>query len=216
MRRTQGFSLVELLISLAIIMAITAVATGIFQPIVQDQQVDVLKANLRALRQAVFEFYNDNNRYPYEGQDEFGNVVTFLDDNTSELVQGRHLGAGVYPDPRHRYLLNIPGDPTLDSNQIGWKLIFRETFNVNTITPSDLASIPDFQVNNLANWLISNRPFSSAVNVQTKLNSTPVGQTLQPTWGIAYTNHDVRFTGDPLRVRMVTNVKSLNTSYSDL
>ena len=35
-------------------------------------------------------------------------------------------------------------------------------------------------------------------------------------WGVAFSNHDVRFTGDPLRVRMVVSVKSLNSSYSEL
>ena len=125
----SGFSLVELLIALSIIMAVVTITTGIFQPIVADQQVTVLKANLKAIRQALFEFYNDNGRYPYEGQDEFGNVVAFLDDATSELVRGVHNGKALYPARPKRYLGSIPQDPSLDTDAArtaGWKLLFAD------------------------------------------------------------------------------------------
>jgi prepilin-type N-terminal cleavage/methylation domain-containing protein len=130
----RGFSLVELLIALAIITAIVRITAGIFQPVVADQEVEVLKANLRVMRQAIFDFYNDHGRYPYEGQDEFGNVVTILDDQTSELVQGVHDGKASYPARRRRYLLAIPQDPTLTSETArtaGWKLIFAEAGQSN-------------------------------------------------------------------------------------
>lgn len=223
----RGFSLVELLIALAIILAIVAIATGIFQPLVAEQQVDVLKANLRVVRQALLEFYNDHNRYPFEGQDEFGNVVTFLDDNSSELVQGRHSGQGTYPDqepegkryPRRRYVMNMPGDPTLESNQIGWKLIFRETFNINTISREELVKISGFE-GTLGDWIIARRPFSSEAALVSRMPPPPTPpappDTLRATWGQAYSKHDVRFSGDPLRVRVVVDVKSLNPSFSEL
>lgn len=218
MRQRRGFSLVELLIALAIITAIVTIATGIFQPLIAEQQADVLKANLRAVRQALLEFYNDHGRYPFEGQDEFGNVVTFLDDNSSELVQGRHSGAGRYPDqedpdrryPRRRYLMNMPGDPTLESNQIGWKLIFRETFNINTVPRDELLRIDGFDAT-LGDWVSNNRPFTNEAVLVSRLPDT-----LKPAWGQAYSKHDIRFSGDPLRVRVVTNVKSLNPTYAEL
>lgn len=221
--KRRGFSLVELLIALAIILAVVAIATGIFQPLVAEQQVDVLKANLRAVRQALLEFYNDHNRYPFEGQDEFGNVVTFLDDNSSELVQGRHSGQGTYPDqepegkryPRRRYLMNMPGDPTLDSNQIGWKLIFRETFNINSIARDELVKVNGFE-GSLGDWLVANRPFTGEVALANKLGETEAGKALMQTWGQAYSKHDVRFSGDPLRVRVVVDVKSMNPSFGEL
>lgn len=225
MSRRRGFSLVELLIALAIIMAIVTIATGIFQPLIAEQSVDVLKANLRAVRQALLEFYNDHGRYPFEGQDEFGNVVTFLDDSSSELVQGRHSGAGTYPDteapdkryPRRRYLMNMPGDPTLESNQIGWKLIFRETFNINDVTRAELLAMNDFS-EPLVDWIMNNRPFSSTADVLRKIDQLPKDD--QPAklqgWGRATAIHDIKFSGNPLRVRVVTNVKSLNPSYAEL
>lgn len=218
----RGFSLVELLIALTIIMAVVATAAGIFQPLVAEQQVEVLKANLRLIRQSLIEFYNDNGRYPYEGQDEFGNVVTFLDDSTSELVQGPHSGQGRYPDTepdparrgaRRRYLLAIPGDPTLEGNQIGWKLIFRETFNINSIPEAELKKISGFD-GSLSDWIASNRqsrPFRSPTDLVNRLSDN-----LKPQWGQAFSAHDVRFSGAPLRTRMVTNVKSLNGTYQEL
>lgn len=228
--KRKGFSLVELLIALAIILAIVAIATGIFQPLVAEQQVDVLKANLRSVRQALLEFYNDHSRYPFEGQDEFGNVVTFLDDNTSELVQGRHSGQGTYPDqepdgrkyPRRRYLMNMPGDPTLESNQIGWKLIFRETFDINTIARDELVGVPPLKKpgisgfeGSLGDWIVTNRPFAGEVALVNRLPDE-----LKPAWGQAYSRHDVRFvrpgSPQPLRVRMVIDVKSLNTNFGEL
>ena len=220
--KRRGFSLVELLIALAIVIAIVAIATGIFQPLVAEQQGDVLKANLRAVRQALLEFYNDNSRYPYEGQDEFGNVVTFLDDNSSELVQGRHSGQGTYPDTepegkkytRRRYLMNMPGDPTLDSNQIGWQLIFRETFNINTVTRDDLLKMTAF-TQPLIDFITTKRPFVSPADLVAKMPDPTTSQNLRADWGRAVSLHDIRFSGDPLRVREVIDVKSLNPSFAE-
>ena len=133
-----GFSLVELLIALSIIVAVVTVASGVFQPLVADQQREILKANLRLIRQAILQFYNDNGRYPYEGQDEFGNIVTFLDNQTSELVQGVHNGKDTYPARRSRYLMALPVDPTLDAETAraaGWKLVFADPSASNKALP---------------------------------------------------------------------------------
>ncbi len=121
--------------------------------------------------------------------------------------------AGADGGARRRYLLAIPGDPTLEGNQIGWKLIFRETFNINSIPEAELKKISGFD-GSLSDWIASNRqsrPFRSPTDLVNRLSDT-----LKPQWGQAFSAHDVRFSGAPLRTRMVTNVKSLNGTYQEL
>jgi prepilin-type N-terminal cleavage/methylation domain-containing protein len=112
--RRSGFSLVELLIARAILGAIVALVTAVDQPVVADQRRKLLETNLAAMRRAIFQFYNDHRRYPYFGQDPFGNDVSFLDTDKSELTQGVRLGRGSFPTRRHQYLLEIPRDPTAE------------------------------------------------------------------------------------------------------
>lgn len=104
----------ELLIAMAIIGAIVAIVTEVYQPVVADQRKKLLEANLAAMRRAIFQFYNDQGRYPYYGQDPFGNDVSFLDSDKSELTQGPRNGFKTFPTRRHQYLLDIPQDPTAD------------------------------------------------------------------------------------------------------
>lgn len=113
-RNRRGFSLVELLIAMAIIAAIVAIVTEVYQPVVADQRKKLLEANLAAMRRAIFQFYNDHGRYPYFGQDPFGNDVSFLDTDKSELTQGVRSGLATFPERKHQYLLEIPRDPTAD------------------------------------------------------------------------------------------------------
>lgn len=121
--RPHGFSLVELLVALGIILVLTGLVAGVFQAPIEGAKEDVLKANLRALRRAIRDFYNDQGRYPFNGQDQYGNVVAFLDPNTSELVNGVHDNLGTYPRLRARYLLSIPADPTLTEPLPIWSLV---------------------------------------------------------------------------------------------
>lgn len=118
----RAFSLVELLVALGMILVLTGLIAGIFTAPVEDAKEAVLKANLRAIRRAIRDFYNDHGRYPYNGQDDFGNVVAFLDPNTSEVVKGVHDDIGSYPQRRSRYLLSIPMDPTLTEPLPIWSL----------------------------------------------------------------------------------------------
>lgn len=118
-----GFSLVEILIALGIVLILTGLVAGVYQTPLEDAKVQVLQANLRAMRRALRDFYNDHGRYPYNGQDNFGNVVAFLDPNTSELVNGVHDDLGHYPAKRTRYLYSIPVDPTLTDPIALWQLI---------------------------------------------------------------------------------------------
>jgi general secretion pathway protein G len=112
--RNVAFSLVELLIALAIIGAIVAIVTEVYQPVVEEQRRKLLESNLAAVRKAIFQFYNDHQRYPYYGQDPFGNDVSVLDSTKSEITQGVRSGLGTFPERRQRYLLEIPRDPTAD------------------------------------------------------------------------------------------------------
>ena len=116
-----SFTLVELLIALAILLALVAMASGIFRENVDQAKETVRDANLRALRKAIAAFYNDHGRYPYNGQDKLGNVVQVLDNASSELVQGVHDGAGHFPANRTRYLREIPIDPT--TGRADWLLV---------------------------------------------------------------------------------------------
>jgi len=122
-RAGVGFTLVEILIALSIIMGLLLMISGIYQIPMERAKVDVLKANLRVIRRALQEFYNDNGRYPYNGQDEAGNIVTFLDNNTSELVNGVHNGLDTYESHRAKYLVGMPPDPTLTDPTPLWYLV---------------------------------------------------------------------------------------------
>jgi len=123
MRQTGGFTLVELLIALSIIVGLLAMIVGIYQIPIARAERDVLLANLRVMRRALQEFYNDHGRYPYNGQDQYGNMVTFLDNQTSELVQGVFNGLNTRAPRRARYVVAIPPDPTLTDPTPLWQMI---------------------------------------------------------------------------------------------
>lgn len=118
-----GFSLVEILVALGIVLVLTAMVAGVFQGPVEDAKQQVLAANLRSIRRGLRDFFNDHGRYPYNGQDNFGNIVAFLDDNSSELVKGVHDDIGSYPPKRTIYLRSIPADPTITDSLPLWALI---------------------------------------------------------------------------------------------
>lgn len=122
-RGRQGFSLVELLIALGILLILTGLIAGVFTAPVEEARIQVLEANLRSVRRSIRDFYNDHGRFPYNGQDEFGNVVAFLDPTTSELVNGVHSELGKYENRRAKYLLSIPVDPTLTDPLPLWDLV---------------------------------------------------------------------------------------------
>ena len=119
----SGFSLIELLIALGILLILTGLISGVFTAPIEDAKIQVLEANLRSIRRSVRDFYNDHGRFPYNGQDEFGNVIAFLDPTTSELVNGVHDGLGSYQSRRAKYLLSIPMDPTLTDPLPLWRIL---------------------------------------------------------------------------------------------
>ena len=119
----SGFTLVELLIALAIIVSLLAMISAIYQIPISRAERSILKSNLRVIRRALQEFYNDNGRYPFNGQDQYGNMITFLDNRTSELVMGAHDNLNSYTPKRTKYIVSMPPDPTLTDPTPLWKLI---------------------------------------------------------------------------------------------
>lgn len=120
--RITGFTLVELLIALSIIVSLLAMISAIYQIPIARAERAILKSNLRVVRRALQEFYNDQGRYPYNGQDRYGNMITFLDDRTSELVMGVHDDLDSYTAKRTKYIVSMPPDPTLTDPTPLWKL----------------------------------------------------------------------------------------------
>jgi len=122
-KNSTAFTLVELLIALSIIVALLAMISAIYQIPMARAERSILKSNLRVIRRALQEFYNDHGRYPYNGQDRYGNMITFLDNRTSELVMGVHDDLNSYTARRTRYIVSMPPDPTLTDPTPLWKLI---------------------------------------------------------------------------------------------
>lgn len=90
----RGFSLIELIIVVAVIAALVALAAPYYTDYVAQSEVAVMKANLKAQRKALMEYRADNGKYPVTAK--FGDLATTT--------------------PGRGYLLAIPTDP-LKSNQ---------------------------------------------------------------------------------------------------
>jgi general secretion pathway protein G len=117
----KGFTLIELLVAVTILATLVAMASGIYVIYLRESNEKLLRYNLNTLRASIQHFYLDNGRYPVDGLDYFGNRISFLDSNTSELVQGVFAGLGKYPDKRYSYLHEIPIDPTTNNNN--WRIV---------------------------------------------------------------------------------------------
>ena len=126
--RRAGFTMVELLVTMSILTGLVLMASAVYSGYVREADVHVLKQNLFMMRSAIQAFYSDHGRYPIHGKDIHGNVVSFLDNASSELVQGPHRPKDAahprgYPKDRTRYLAEIPIDPT--TNLADWKMLMR-------------------------------------------------------------------------------------------
>lgn len=90
-RREGGFTLVELLVVLAIMTLLLGLALPRYFHVIESSKETVLVENLRITREAIDKFYGDTGRYP---------------DSLDELVEKRYLRA-------------VPFDPVADS-AVAW------------------------------------------------------------------------------------------------
>lgn len=128
--RHDGFTLTELLVTLALLLSLALMATGVYYNYLKDAEDDVLRNNLTVMRAALQQFYADNGRYPYDGIGPYGNETSFLDPATSELTNGPYTPFRDRDHPLYepsagrdfvRYLVDIPIDPT--TNARDWTLL---------------------------------------------------------------------------------------------
>lgn len=94
-RKQIGFSLIELIVVMAIIATLIAIALPRYQGSIENSRLTSLKADLRVVRECIDRYYEDKGQYPQTLQ---------------ELVDAR-------------YLKEIPIDPITDSAQT-WVLEF--------------------------------------------------------------------------------------------
>lgn len=92
--RSQGFSLIELIVVIAIIAMLLVVALPRYQASIDRAELVALKTNLRALRDSIDRYEEDKGEYP---------------DSLQQLVESR-------------YLKSIPVDPITDSAQT-WMIV---------------------------------------------------------------------------------------------
>lgn len=88
-RNKSGFTLIELMIVLAIIGTLLAVVAPRYFSSIEHARETALKQDLSVMRQAINQFHGDLNRYP---------------DSLDELVQ-------------RRYLKSVPVDPITESSE---------------------------------------------------------------------------------------------------
>lgn len=88
-RKATGFSLIELMVVMAIIATLVAVAMPRYQGSIENSRLISLKANLSVVRECIDRYYEDKGRFP---------------ETLQELVDAR-------------YLKGIPVDPVTDSPQ---------------------------------------------------------------------------------------------------
>lgn len=93
-RRQVGFTLVELLVVMAIVGLLLSLALPRYYHAIDSSKETVLIENLRVAREAIDKFYGDSGRYP---------------DSLEEMVE-------------KRYLRSVPFDPVADSSS-AWILV---------------------------------------------------------------------------------------------
>ena len=63
-RRNKGFTLIELMIVMAIIVILAGIATALYTNSMQRSKEAVLKSDLFRMRDAIDQYYADKNKYP--------------------------------------------------------------------------------------------------------------------------------------------------------
>jgi general secretion pathway protein G len=87
--KRYGFSLIELMVVMAIIAALVAIALPRYQSSVDNARLTALKTSLRVMRESIDRFYEDKGKFP---------------ESLQELADAR-------------YLKSVPIDPLTDSAQ---------------------------------------------------------------------------------------------------
>jgi general secretion pathway protein G len=99
--RGRGFTMIELMVSLAILATILMLAAPRYFNNIDAAKESVLREDLFTLRDAIDKYFSDNGRYP---------------DTLDDLVTKRYLRA-VPTDPftlsTHSWVVSAPPDPTL-------------------------------------------------------------------------------------------------------
>ncbi len=63
--KNKGFTLIEVMIVVAIVGILLAIAIPSYQQLIESQKENATKANLQALKTAIASYYDDNGIFPY-------------------------------------------------------------------------------------------------------------------------------------------------------
>jgi general secretion pathway protein G len=111
-RRVDGFTLIELMIVMAIIVILAGIATAMYVNSLQRSKEAVLKEDLFRMRDAIDQYYADKNKYP-----------ATLDALVSE-----------------KYLRTVPVDPITNSSDT-WQTTMAEPQPGNALTDTGIFDV---------------------------------------------------------------------------